>query len=113
MTAGMNAASLVDELNRLSAEVARIERIIAEGEGGIADHILLQATLRTQANTRAALATSGVGWAISFSACSAATTVAFDGEAGRPRNAAQLFATSTHRIAPPSNNAGQAVLGVF
>ncbi|HMI93042.1 MAG TPA: hypothetical protein VK509_16845 [Polyangiales bacterium] len=106
----MNAAPLVEELNRLSAEVARLERVIAEGEGGIADHILLQATLRTQASTRGALATHGVGWALPLSARS---TVAMSGEAGRPRNVAQLFSTSTHRIAPPSSMAGHAVLGVF
>jgi hypothetical protein len=100
MTARMHAAPLAEELNRLTAEVARLERRIADGEGGIADHILLQATLRTQVNVRAALAASGVGWAV---ALRANTAVNVGEEAARPRNVAQLFTTSTHR----------AVLGVF
>jgi hypothetical protein len=95
MTPRMTAVPLAEELNRLSAEVARLERLIAEGDGGIADHILLQATLRTQASARATLAAKGVGWALPPSASAVATRR----EAGRPRNVTQLFSSSTHRLA--------------
>jgi hypothetical protein len=90
----MNAVALTDELNQLIAEVARLERRIAEGEGGITDHILLQATLRTQARARNALARNGVGWVISVRPSAGITTHSD----ARPRNTAQLFASSTHRV---------------
>ena len=92
----MNAVNLADELNRLTAEVVRLERRIAEGEGGIADHILLQATLRTQASTRSALAASGVGWVIPVSASGSTATRSEP----HPRNSAQFFSCSTHRVNP-------------
>ena len=88
----MNAVALSEELNRLSAEIARLERRIAEGEGDIADHILLQATLRTQAGTRPV--------------CTTPVATALE-EGARPRNTTQLFCSSTHRIG------GRAIVGVF
>lgn len=100
----MNAVALTEELNRLTAEIARLERRIAEGEGDITDHILLQATLRTQATTRTKLAASGVGAVIPVSA-TAGTAVREDDV--RPRNVTQLFSTSTHRIG------AHKILGVF
>jgi hypothetical protein len=112
MSQRMNAAApLAEELTHVSAEIARLERRIADGEGGIADHILLQAILRTRTGMRAAVAAKGVGWPLPPSASTITTTPSR--EAGRPLNVVQLFLTSTHRVAPPSNAAGNAVLGVF
>ena len=91
----MNAVVLTEQLNRLTAEVTRLERRIAEGEGDIADHILLQATLRTQASTRTQLAASGISAVMPVNATAGS---AGREDIARPRNTTQLFAASTHRI---------------
>ena len=100
----MNAVALSEELNRLTAVIARLERRIAEGEGDIADHILLQATLRTQAGTRNQLAACGI--AAANPVCTTPVATALE-EGARPRNTTQLFCSSTHRIG------GRAIVGVF
>jgi hypothetical protein len=47
------------ELNRLAAEVDRLERRVASGSCGVTVHILLEATRRTHATTLQALALDG------------------------------------------------------
>ena len=52
----MTATALAEELARLDHQIAQLESRIAAGNGGITDHILLEATRRTHATTSAALA---------------------------------------------------------
>jgi hypothetical protein len=52
----MSDVALSEELSRLDAEIERLEARVAAGHAGVIDHILLEATRRTRATTRGALA---------------------------------------------------------
>jgi hypothetical protein len=59
MNKRMSKLGLIRELRQLNVEIGRLEQRIADGEGGITEHILLVATRRTHATIEQALHMSG------------------------------------------------------